>query len=73
MAYAITLAGFRIVATTRIRNSVFIAARIGEGAPPGVSPWMIRLGHETMLLRHRLIGQPMAALRGLAKRVLGRG
>lgn len=71
-AYAITLAGFRIVATTRIRNSVFIAARIGEGAPPAVSPWLIRIGHLTQPLRYRLVGRPMASLRGLAKRLLGR-
>jgi len=72
MAYAIAVAGFRVVGVTRIRGSVFIAARIGEGPKPPVSPWLIRLGHETLLVRHRLIGRPMAALRGLAKRLLGR-
>lgn len=72
MAYAIMRAGFRIVATTRIRGSIFLAARIGDAPPPSVSPALIRLGHLTRPWRYRLIGRPKAMLRGLAKRVLGR-
>lgn len=72
MAYAITLAGFRVVAMRRAKGSIHIAARIGEGTPPPVSPWLIRLGHLTRGLRHGLVGGPMTRLRRAAKRMLGR-
>jgi SAM-dependent methyltransferase len=72
MAYAITLAGFRVIATRRAKGSIHIAARIGDGPLPPVSPWLIRLGHLTRGLRYGLVGWPMTQLRHLAKRVLGR-
>lgn len=72
MAHAITRAGFRVVAMRRAKGSIHIAARIGEGALPPVSPWMIRLGHLTRGLRYGLVGRPMTRLRQVAKRVLGR-
>jgi SAM-dependent methyltransferase len=72
MAYAITRAGFRVVAMRRAKGSIHIAARIGEGALPPVSPWLIRLGHLTRGLRHGLVGRPMTALRRAARRALGR-
>jgi 2-polyprenyl-3-methyl-5-hydroxy-6-metoxy-1,4-benzoquinol methylase len=72
MAYAITLADFRVVAMRRAKGSIHIAARIGDGPLPSVSPWMIRLGHLTRGLRYGLIGRPMTLLRRFAKRVLGR-
>ncbi len=72
MAYAITLAGFQVVAMRRAKGSVHIAARIGEAPLPSVSPAMIRLGHLTRPLRYALVGRPMTAVRRLAKTILRR-
>ncbi|WP_158639202.1 class I SAM-dependent methyltransferase [Elioraea rosea] len=73
MAYAITLAGFRVVATRRAKGSIHIAACIGAAPMPPVSPWMIRLGHVSRPLRYALVGRPMTILRRLAKKAIGRG
>jgi SAM-dependent methyltransferase len=72
MAYAITLAGFSVVAMRRAKGSIHIAARIGAGALPPVSPFLTWLGHETRVLRHAVVGRPLTLLRRVAKKALGR-
>jgi SAM-dependent methyltransferase len=69
---ALALAGFRVIAKQRIRDSWFVTAVAGEAksVPPPIRSILWR--HRTRALRWRLIGAPRQALAGLAKRILRR-
>ena len=71
MRYALALAGFEVVKTSRQSGSIFMAAR-AAAAPklPHVAPAMTLLLHRTKSARYALLGRPYLALRQFAARLM---
>ncbi len=72
LEYLLSLAGYETVLTHRIKDTTFVAARVGTSTPRAVNTRAILRGHRTRPIRWRLFGANRARLRALVARLTGR-